>query len=168
MFGSETRSFCANFTSTKLYENNTSYIVFYCVVPCASLIVEDICFNSHLNHFRLEIYSYSILGFKCASRPSSILLGDNFFNFWSSIDLPWGPTQNLSLIGSAVLTFFGYKQTNKETNKKSIYIDCIPKETEFLPQTQDFISLYLGNLIFQTSKFICLKYCCKSKTDWTG
>ena len=25
----------------------------------------------------------------------------------------WGPTQNLGLIGSAVLTFFGYKQTDK-------------------------------------------------------
>jgi len=59
MLGSETWSFCANFASTKLYQNNTSYIVFYCVVCrtlCASLNVEDICFISHFNNFRSEIY----------------------------------------------------------------------------------------------------------------
>ena len=36
--------------------------------------------------------------------------------FWSFINLPsghWGPTQNLGPIGSAVLTFIGYKQTDK-------------------------------------------------------
>ena len=35
----------------------------------------------------------------------------------------WGPTQNLSPIGSAVLTFIGYQQTNKETDKPNLYID---------------------------------------------
>ncbi len=35
----------------------------------------------------------------------------------------WGPTQNLGLIGSAVLTFIGYKQTNKHPDKPNLYID---------------------------------------------
>ena len=44
----------------------------------------------------------------------------------------WGPTKNLGPIGSAVLTFIGYKQTdnqtNKQTDKPNLYIeayDCI-------------------------------------------
>ena len=34
----------------------------------------------------------------------------------------WGPTQNLDPIGSAVLTFLGYKQTNRHPEKEIIYI----------------------------------------------
>ena len=30
-----------------------------------------------------------------------------------------GPTKNLGPIGSAVLTFIGYKQTDKQTNKQT-------------------------------------------------
>ena len=37
------------------------------------------------------------------------------------------PTQNLGPIGSAVLTFIGYKQTNRQTNRQTdklnLYID---------------------------------------------
>jgi len=35
----------------------------------------------------------------------------------------WGPTKNLDPIGSAVLTFIGYKQTDKQTDKPNLYID---------------------------------------------
>ena len=39
----------------------------------------------------------------------------------------WCPTKNLGPIGSAVLTFIGYKQTDKQTNKQTdkpnLYID---------------------------------------------
>ena len=31
--------------------------------------------------------------------------------------------KNLGPIGSAVLTFIGYKQTNKQTDKPNLYID---------------------------------------------
>jgi len=43
----------------------------------------------------------------------------------SSIILPWftqGPTQNLGPIGSAVLTFIGYKQTDRQMNHLLIFI----------------------------------------------
>ena len=36
-----------------------------------------------------------------------------------------GPTKNLDPIGSAVLTFIGYKQTDKQTDKPNLYIDEI-------------------------------------------
>ena len=32
----------------------------------------------------------------------------------------WGPTKMFKKIGSDVLTIFGYKQTNKQTEKQSI------------------------------------------------
>ena len=35
----------------------------------------------------------------------------------------WGPTQNLGPIGSAVLTFIEYKQTDAQTEKQRIYKD---------------------------------------------
>ena len=37
----------------------------------------------------------------------------------------WCPTKNLGPLGSAVLTFIGYKQTDKQTNKPNLYIDLI-------------------------------------------
>ena len=37
-----------------------------------------------------------------------------------------GPTKNLGPIGSAVLTFIGYKQ-NRQTDKPNLYIDGIEK-----------------------------------------
>ena len=49
------------------------------------------------------------------------LMKIEFLKFWSFINLPWGhwgPIQIFSPIGSAVLTFIGYKQTDKQ----SIYI----------------------------------------------
>ncbi len=33
-----------------------------------------------------------------------------------------GPTQNLGPIGSAVLTFIGYKQTDKQTDRQAKFI----------------------------------------------
>ena len=36
-----------------------------------------------------------------------------------------GPTKKLGTIGSAVLTFIGYKQTDKQTDKPNLYIDKI-------------------------------------------
>ena len=50
-------------------------------------------------------------------------------NFWNLDHLQtyhrvmWGPLQNLGPIGSAFMTFIGYKQTNRHPNKQSIYID---------------------------------------------
>ena len=37
--------------------------------------------------------------------------------------ITWCPTKNLGPIGSAVLTFIEYKQTNKQTDKPNLYID---------------------------------------------
>ena len=34
-----------------------------------------------------------------------------------------GPAKKLDPIGSAVLTFIGHKQTNKQTDKPNLYID---------------------------------------------
>ena len=34
----------------------------------------------------------------------------------------WCPTKNLGPIGSAVLTFIGYKQTNKQTDRQAKFI----------------------------------------------
>ena len=34
----------------------------------------------------------------------------------------WGPTQNLGRIDLAVLTFIGYKQTNKHTDRQAKFI----------------------------------------------
>ena len=56
--------------------------------------------------------------------------GDKYLKFWSFINLPRGhgcPTKKLGPIGSAVLTFIGYKQTdkhhNKHPDKPNLYID---------------------------------------------
>jgi len=48
--------------------------------------------------------------------------------------VPRCPTKNLGLIGSAVLTFIGYKkkQTNKQTDKPNLYIN-IEKSTGVEP-----------------------------------
>ena len=54
-----------------------------------------------------------------------------FFKLWPSINFPgvlWDATTNFGPIGSAVLTFIGYRPTNKIyislvwTNKQSIYL----------------------------------------------
>ena len=37
--------------------------------------------------------------------------------------VPRCPTKNLGPIGSAVLTFIGYKQTDRQTDKPNLYID---------------------------------------------
>ena len=34
-----------------------------------------------------------------------------------------GPSKNLGLIGSAVLTFIGFKQPNRQTDKLNLYMD---------------------------------------------
>ena len=46
--------------------------------------------------------------------------------FCSFINLPWGSVRsqkNLGPIGSAILTFIGYKQTNRQTDKPNLFID---------------------------------------------
>jgi len=53
-----------------------------------------------------------------------ILLRDKFLKIRSSINLPWRHLKShkkMGLIGSAVLTFMGYKQTDRQTSK--VYID---------------------------------------------
>ena len=40
--------------------------------------------------------------------------------------------KNLGPIGSAVLTFIGYKQTNRQTDKPNLYIDIISRTTTLL------------------------------------
>ena len=53
----------------------------------------------------------------------------------------WGPTQNLGPIGSAVLTFIGYKQTNKHPNKKT------DRQAKFILRCDlHVIELFLGYL----------------------
>ena len=56
----------------------------------------------------------------------------NIWNFDDSSTFPGVPrcpTKNLGLIGSAVSTFIGYKQTNRQTDrqtdKPNLYIDVI-------------------------------------------
>ena len=51
--------------------------------------------------------------------------GGKFLKIWSSINLPWGHVmthKNLGLIVSAVLTFIGYKQTEKQTDRQAKFI----------------------------------------------
>ena len=50
----------------------------------------------------------------------------------------WSPTQNLGLIGPAVLTFIGYKQTNRQTDIQSLKIDA---------QIKDFTDIGFKDLI---------------------
>ena len=46
-----------------------------------------------------------------------------FFSILNSIDLHWGTTKNVDPIGSAVLTFIGYKQRNKHSYRFNVIID---------------------------------------------
>ena len=92
----------------------------------------------------LIIPLFKILGFQCASRPSSILTLNwcSVIIFFSwilknqntflrpiflilTIHKPslWRPTKNLGPIGWAVLTFIGYKQTNRQIDKPSLYMN---------------------------------------------
>ena len=55
-----------------------------------------------------------------------ILIETNIWNFNDSQNLHGVPrctTKNLGPIGSAVLTFIGYKQTDRQTDKPNLYID---------------------------------------------
>ena len=60
----------------------------------------------------------------------------------------WCPTKNLGLIGSAVLTFIGYKQTNKQTDKQNLYIDY--KDTRI--QRYNDIAIWYKNTKKQGNK----------------
>ena len=58
----------------------------------------------------------------------------HYLNFsWCGVSIfpgvTWGPTQNMGPIGSVVLTFIGYKQTNTQTRK---YIDKFHLEIKVL------------------------------------
>ena len=54
-----------------------------------------------------------------------ISLEPKYFRFWSFkiLGVMWGPKQNLGPIDSAVLTFIGYKQTDRKTDRQAKYID---------------------------------------------
>ena len=43
--------------------------------------------------------------------------------FLSFTNLPWGHVRSHTTFGLSLLTFIGYKQTNKQTDKKSLYIE---------------------------------------------
>ena len=47
------------------------------------------------------------------------LLNTNFYHSKTFTGVTWGPTKHLGPISSAVLTFIGYKQTDKQTNKQT-------------------------------------------------
>ena len=81
------------------------------------------------------------------------------------------PTQNLGPIGSAILTFIGYKQTNKQTDRqaKFIYrytklcIDYIYPGDEYNLYTLYKIIFRIGvennekKTIYKISLFICIQ-----------
>ena len=71
-----------------------------------------------------------------------------FLKFWAFINLPWGhvrSTTNLGPIGLAVLTFIGYKQTNKQS-----IIDILKNDL------QDFNVVKYLYLFFNETP--CIKY----------
>ena len=58
----------------------------------------------------------------CTNYLKSNFDGGKFLKIRSTIPLPGvtrGYTKNLGPIGSAVLTFIGYKQTDKQTNRQT-------------------------------------------------
>ena len=59
----------------------------------------------------------------------------------------WCPTKNLGPIGSAVLTFIGYKQTDTQTDtqtdKPNLYIDAV----QFLEHGSISVTSFVGNSI---------------------
>ena len=64
--------------------------------------------------------------------------------------VPRCPTKNLGPIGSAVLTFIGYKQTNKQTNKQT------DRQAKFIYRCLKYALLKYANLK-NVSKNILLK-----------
>ena len=60
---------------------------------------------------------------------------------WTFSLVMWGPTQNLSPIGQVVLTFIGYKRTNEQIEKKSIYKEGV----EFLFSKLSFTNSSINN-----------------------
>ena len=52
-----------------------------------------------------------------------ILLRGKFLKIQLSINLPWGLTKSLRTIGSAVFIDVYWMQTNRQTDKQSIYIE---------------------------------------------
>ena len=70
----------------------------------------------------------------------------------------WCPTKNLGPIGSAVLTFIGYKQTdrhpNTQTDKPNLYIDIDVYDLSI--DINKCLNFYLNNCyIFQNSRVQC-------------
>ena len=75
----------------------------------------------------------------------------NIENFKHSESFPGGPrcpTQNLGPIGSAVLTFIGYKQTDRQTDSqaKFIYGYTYIKKVYLKPSTIYNIHIYKENI----------------------
>ena len=48
----------------------------------------------------------------------------------------WGPTQNLGPIGSAVLTFIGYKQTDTKTPRQTSKVYILNSAIQNLPDEE--------------------------------
>ena len=81
----------------------------------------------------------------------------------------WCPTQNLDPIGSAVLTFIGYKQTNKQSNrqtdrqtdKPNLYIDTghakILGSESYIAHSS--AALVIDNCIFAVQRFFATWWC---------
>jgi len=76
--------------------------------------VSIICFNcEHCIHCKTKT-NKNLVDFQ--NFQKSNFVRGKFLKIWSSINLPWGqarPQNKFGSIGSAVLTFTGYKQTNK-------------------------------------------------------
>ena len=64
-------------------------------------------------------------------------------------------------IGSAVLTFIGYKQTDKQTDKPNLYIDILYTTVkvpgQFMEQMQNVSSLNISKHILSARKLIITK-----------
>ncbi len=55
----------------------------------------------------------------------------------------WSPTKKLGPMGSAVLTFIDYKQTNKQTDKLNLYIDIYIDVELYINRVSETIIFFL-------------------------
>ena len=75
----------------------------------------------------------------------------------------WGPKQNSVPIGSAVLTFIGYKQTDKQTDRQAKFM------YRFIFYMQIVISdyiIYIYKIVISVFLSVCLSVH-NSGTSWT-
>ena len=89
--------------------------------PSSKLIVNMFSLCTSWNKTKI------IRGFSKKFNGDRILMETSIWKFYHSKTFPGVPrcpTKKLGPIGSAVLTFIGYKQTNKQTDKPNLYIDA--------------------------------------------